>query len=86
MNIMKTMKSLHIPLSAIWYQKLRQISDNLQTSATELARSAIIELIKEQEKKAISEAISQFASEYGGSEFDLDKDLEEASLAVLSKE
>lgn len=41
------------------------------------------EFIKNQEKKAIDDAISKFALEYGGSEFDIDSDLEETSLEYI---
>jgi hypothetical protein len=83
---MQNMKSIHIPLPIEWYHKLRDVSETLDTTSTELARSAIISFIKEQEKKIISEAIAEFASEYGGSDIDLDKELEEAGLEVLRNE
>jgi len=83
--IMASTKSMHIPLPVQWYEKLSQISKEKNTTATELVRNAIIEFLKEEERKKINDAILDFASEYGGSEFDLDTDLEESSLESLRK-
>lgn len=80
---MSTMKNLHIPLPIQWYEKLKEFSNVSEISATEIVRNAIIDFLKAQEKKSIDNDILQFASEYGGSEFDLDKDLEKASLELL---
>ncbi|MEK7434080.1 MAG: hypothetical protein AABZ74_13170 [Cyanobacteriota bacterium] len=83
---MSTMKNLHIPLPIQWYEKLKEFSNVNEISATEIVRNAVIDFLKAQEKKSIDNAILQFASEYGGSEFDLDKDLEDSSLELLLRE
>lgn len=83
---MPTMKNLHIPLPIQWYEKLKEFSNVSEISATEIVRNAVIDFLKAQEKKSIDNAIFQFASEYGGSEFDLDRDLETASLELLIRE
>ena len=83
---MQQTKSLHIPLPLQWYEKLRNLAKSSNTSATEIVRNRIIELLKEEEKQRISKAIEEFAIEYGGTDFDLDKNLEESSLEFLSKE
>ncbi len=41
--------------------------------------------INDQEKKSISDDIKQFALMYGGTELDLNKDLEKSSLESLRK-
>lgn len=80
---MGTTKNLHIPIPIQWHEKLKELATLSNSTVTELVRSAIIEFIKNQEKKAIDDAILKFASEYGGSEFDIDPDLEETSLESL---
>ncbi len=82
---MTIMKNMHIPLPVQWYEKLKDLAEVSHTSATELVRAAVIEFIKKQEKKTIDNAIAQFASEYGGTEWDLDKDLEDTSLECLRR-
>ncbi|MFN4149691.1 MAG: hypothetical protein ACK4IX_02010 [Candidatus Sericytochromatia bacterium] len=80
---MATTKNLHIPIPIQWHEKLKELANLSNSTATELVRSAIIEFIKNQEKKAIDDAIIKFASEYGGTEFDIDPALEETSLESL---
>lgn len=82
---MSTTKSMHIPFSTQIYEKLSEISKEQNTTATELVRNAVIQFLKEEEKKRVSKAIEEFALEFGGTEFDLDADLEETSLESLRK-
>lgn len=83
LSIMATMKNLHIPLPISWYEKLKEASISTEVSATELVRRAIIDFLKEQEKKSISEEISTFALECGGSSFDVDQELQNAGLELI---
>ncbi|MBC7473759.1 MAG: hypothetical protein H7263_05665 [Candidatus Sericytochromatia bacterium] len=79
------MKNMHIPLPIQWYEKLSEISKERNTSATELVRNAVIQFLKEEEKKKVALAIEEFAIEFGGTDFDLDNELEEAGLESLRK-
>lgn len=82
---MSTTKSMHIPFSIQTYEKLSEISKEQNTTATELVRNAVNEFLKEEEKKRVSKAIEEFALEFGGTEFDLDTELEQASLESFRK-
>ena len=82
---MSNTKSMHIPLPTQWHEKLTQLAKENKTSATELVRNAIAQFLKEQERKNVHSAIVSFAQEYAGTEFDLDYELEEASLESLRK-
>lgn len=82
---MATTKSMHIPFSTQIYEKLSEISKEQNTTATELVRNAVIQFLKEEEKKKVSKSIEEFALEFGGTKLDLDTELEESSLETLRK-
>ncbi|MFN8579190.1 MAG: hypothetical protein U0354_20360 [Candidatus Sericytochromatia bacterium] len=76
---MATTKSMNISFSIQIYEKLSEISKEQNTTVTELVRNTVIQFLKEEEKNRVIKAIEEFALEFGGTEFDLDTELEEAS-------
>lgn len=68
---MANTKSMNVSFSNQIYEKLTEISKEQNTTATELVRNAVIQFLKEEEKKRVSKAIEEFALEFGGTEFDL---------------
>ena len=77
------MRNFHIPLPEETYVKLRAESDRAKVPATSLARQAIDAWLKAQAKAARHETIAAYAAEFGGTEFDLDPELEAASVEFL---
>lgn len=83
---MQGMKSFHLPLPEDLYNELRNESARSKRPATELARQAIKFWIEEQKRKAVYQSVAEFASEYAGTGFDLDEDLEAAGIEFLLQE
>lgn len=79
----KKMRNFHVPLPDDLYTKLREEALRNNQSATELARYAIKLWLKAREKLAIHKALSEFVTEYAGTELDLDEDLEALSIEYL---
>ena len=79
----KTMKNFHVPLPEDLYKKLRLEADRSKRPATELARKAIELWIKQRQKKIRDQQIADYANQYAGTEFDLNKDLENSSIEHL---
>jgi hypothetical protein len=85
---MKNIKkyNFHVPLPEDLYQKLREEALRSNQPATELARYAINYWLEVRKKQAIHEAIANYAAEYGGTDIDLDKELEFATIEHLLAE
>ena len=79
------MKNFHVPLPDDLYSRLRSEAKREKRPATELAREAIKDWIKQKEKRELHRAISEYAEKYAGTEFDLAEELEAASLESLSQ-
>ena len=76
----KAKHNFHLPLPESLYQDLRTEAKKAKKPATALAREAIENWINERKAKALHQSIAEYASAYAGTEFDLDEELEEASL------
>jgi hypothetical protein len=74
------MKNFHLPLPDQTYTLLRAQAERTQVPATALAREAIDAWLKAQARQARKDAITAYAREMAGSEFDLDRDLEAAGI------
>lgn len=77
------MKNFQLPLPGHSYDLLRAEADRAQVPATTLAREAIDAWLRQQLRQARHDAISAFAEEMAGSEFDLDPELEAAGIEHL---
>ena len=80
------MHNFHVPLPEEIYTQLKMEASRSRCHATKLAREAIEKFLVEKQKMEIHHAIVQFATENAGSEFDLDEELEEASIEHLNSE
>jgi hypothetical protein len=80
------MKNLHVPLPLPLDAALRAEAARRNQPATTLVRQAIEEWLRRQEKVALHQAIASYASEWAGSDADLDEDLEKAGLEHLAEE
>jgi predicted transcriptional regulator len=78
--------NFHVPLPQSLYQRLRREAARTKQPATALARDAIAFWLHTQEKTALHAAIAAYATKHAGTEFDLDKAMEQASVEYLSKE
>lgn len=77
------MKNFHLPLPEQTYLRLRAEAERTQVSATALAREAIDMWLGQQMRMARHNAIATYAAEMGGTELDLDRDLELAGIEHL---
>ena len=79
------MKNFHLPLPEQTYGNLRAEAERAKIPATILAREAIDSWLRQQLRKARHDAISTYAAEMAGTNFDLDPDLESAGIEHLLK-
>jgi len=79
------MKNFHLPLPEPTYTLLRAEAERAQVPATALPREAIDSWLKSQLRKARHDAIAAYATRMAGTDLDLDRELESASTACLSK-
>ena len=77
-------RNLHVPLQEDLYRRLREESKRSMRPATELAREALEDWLRERRKAAIHAEISAYAAECAGSLADLDPVLERAGLESLA--
>lgn len=74
------LRNFHVPLSDDLYGKLQSESKRSKKPATVLARHAIEKWLHQQQREALYDAISIYARQNAGTDADLDRDLEEASV------
>ena len=79
------MKNFHLPLPEQTYGLLRAEADRTKIPATALAREAIDVWLRDQLRKARSQAIAEYAAEVAGTTADLDPVLESAAIEHLSR-
>ena len=80
------MKNLHVPLPSRLDAALRAEAARRNQPATVLVRQAIEEWLRQQQKIALHDAIASYASEWAGSDADLNEDLERAAVEHLLSE
>lgn len=80
-----SMKNFHLPLPDQTYDLLKAESERTKSPATSLAREAIDQWLRAQRRKATHDAISAYAEEMAGTQFDLDPDLEAAGIEFMLK-
>ncbi len=79
------LRNFHGPLPSDLHRGLRAEAERSGEAATVLARRAIEAWLRQREAAARLEAIAAYAAEHGGTEMDLDEQLEAASVEHLSK-
>ena len=79
----KTTHNFHLPLPRETYRRLREASKRRSQPTTVLARAAIDEWLKQQEKEERDRQIAEYAREMAGTEADLNEALESAAVDHL---
>jgi hypothetical protein len=77
------MKNFHLPLPDQVYDALKIEAQRSQVPATSMARHAIQSWLAARRKAARKQAIADYAAENAGTELDLDRALEGATLEFL---
>ena len=77
------MKNLHLPLPDDTYLELRAEALRSRVPATSLARQALQAWLRARRKAAQRHAIAAYAAGMAGTEFDLDRSLERATIELL---
>jgi hypothetical protein len=77
------MKNFHLPLPDQIYDELKSEAERSRMPATSMARYAIQTWLAARKKTARRQAIAAYAAEMAGTEFDLDRALESATLDLL---
>jgi hypothetical protein len=77
------MKNFHLPLPDQLYDELKSEAERIGVPATSTARHAIKTWLSARKKAARKQAIAAYAAEMAGTEFDLDRALEGATLELL---
>lgn len=75
--------NFHLPLTPELYEQLREEAEVSGQPATIVAREALRTTLAQRRRQRLHSEIAAFAAEYGGSDLDLDRDLEQASLEAL---
>jgi predicted transcriptional regulator len=79
------LKNFHVPLSDDLYARLRQEAERSGKPATEVAREAIEDTLKERAARQLHASIAAYAAAAAGTKDDLDPDLESAAIQHLAK-
>jgi hypothetical protein len=77
------MRNFHLPLPDQLYDELKSEAERSHTPATSMARHAIQAWLAARKRTSRKVAIAAYAAEMAGTEFDLDRALEEATLELL---
>jgi hypothetical protein len=78
-------KNFHLPLPERTYDELRAEAERAHLPATAVAREAIVLWLNARKKAARHKAISAYAADMRGTEFDLDPMLERAATEHMLK-
>ena len=78
-----TTRNFHVPLPAALYERLHREAKRSGHPATEIARHAIRQALAARARAALYEELNAFANAHAGSRYDLDPELEAASLDSL---
>lgn len=80
----ETPKNFHLPLPENLYDSLKEMSRQLNMSITKIAKQTLEKSVRQWEKEIRHQQIVQFAEQFGGTEYDLDPALENASIESLT--
>ena len=79
-------RNFHVPLPEDLYRALQQEAEQAQRPANALAREAIAHWVERQRQARIDQDILAYAAAVAGTDADLDRSLEAASLELLERE
>jgi len=78
--------NLHVPFPHALYKELRAESKRRHLPTTKLVREAVKLWLAQQKATSLDKAVTKYAVEYAGTEFDFDKNLERASVGFIIDE
>ena len=78
-----TVKKLNLPMPPELHEALFEESRSLGVPATRIVRSALEDWLAKRRQARLEEEIYRFATTYGGTEIDLDPQLEQAATEEL---
>ncbi len=78
--------NFHLPLPAPLHARLRAAAKQQHRPATQLAKQAIEYWLEKQERMALHEEITRYATQAAGSSDDLDEQLQSVGLEHLNSE
>lgn len=81
---MNNIQNFHLPLPDAVYQRLRREADRRRVPATALAKAAVEAWLDKAHKEALHAEIAEYARQQAGTNADLDKPLESASVELLN--
>ncbi len=76
-------KNLHVPLPDDLNEELRTEAERSGRPATEIARDAIRQFLRQCQRQALHEEIAAYARSVAGTPADLDPALEDSALEIL---
>ena len=82
---MPDMQNFHLPLPDAVYRQLRKEADRRQVPATALAREAVEAWLDKIQRETVHNEIADYARQTAGSTVDLDEQLENAGIAILTE-
>jgi site-specific recombinase XerC len=77
-----SVRNFHVPLPVALYKRLQKEAEERSVPATQLARRAIEAWLKTRERIRVAEGIRAYAVTAAGTDEDLDREMETASLAA----
>jgi predicted DNA-binding protein len=78
-------KNFHVPLSDDVYMRLKGEAERTGKPATELAREAIEAALSERRRAELYQSIASYAAVAAGTNDDIDRELERATVQYLLK-
>lgn len=75
--------NFHVPLPSGVYSRLRSEAERQHKPATQLVKQVIEYWLEEQEQQALHDEIARYAADVAGTSYDLDEQMESASLEHL---
>lgn len=75
--------NFHLPLTPELHEQLREEAEISGQPATTVAREALQMSLAQRRRQRLHAEITAFAAEHGGSNLDLDEDLERAGIESL---
>jgi hypothetical protein len=80
------MFNFHLPLPQDLHEMLKEEVERSGQPATSLAREALVHWLAQRRKQHLHEEIAAFVKDQGGTELDLDEELEQAGIDSLLAE
>lgn len=77
--------NFHLPLPTDLYEMLREEVQRSGQPATSLAREVLRDWLVQRRRQRLHEELAAFAAAHGGTELDLDEELEQAGLEAIEE-